>query len=159
MTSPGEMLIETPHGPARAFVHPVADPIGGLVLGHGAGGGVSARDIVAVAGAAQEASIAVALVEQPYRVAGRRSPAPAKQLDAAWTAVLADLRAGPLAGWRSSRADGRPVRGSRAAPRPRRAPPACCAWRSRSCPRGGARRRSRRRPASASSKASRCPCS
>jgi predicted alpha/beta-hydrolase family hydrolase len=98
MTAPAERIIETPHGPARAFVHPVASPIGGLVLGHGAGGGVSARDIVAVTNAALEASIAVALVEQPYRVAGRRSPAPAKQLDAAWTAVLGDLRAGPLAG-------------------------------------------------------------
>jgi uncharacterized protein len=98
MTAPAERIIETPHGPARAFVHPVASPIGGLVLGHGAGGGVSARDIIAVTNAALEASIAVALVEQPYRVAGRRSPAPAKQLDAAWTAVLADLRAGPLAG-------------------------------------------------------------
>jgi len=98
MTAPSELLIETPHGPARAFVHPVAAPIGGLVLGHGAGGGVSARDIVAVTNAALEASIAVALVEQPYRVAGRRSPAPAKQLDAAWTAVLGALRAGPLAG-------------------------------------------------------------
>jgi predicted alpha/beta-hydrolase family hydrolase len=40
----------------------------------------------------------VALVEQPYRVAGRRSPAPARQLDAAWIAVLEGLRAGPLAG-------------------------------------------------------------
>jgi uncharacterized protein len=98
MTAPAERIIETPHGPARAFVHPVASPIGGLVLGHGAGGGVSARDIVAVTNAALEASIAVALVEQPYRVAGRRSPAPAKQLDAAWIAVLGDLRAGPLAG-------------------------------------------------------------
>ena len=35
----------------------------------------------------------VALVEQPYRVAGRRSPAPAEQLDAAWTAVVEHLRA------------------------------------------------------------------
>ena len=33
----------------------------------------------------------MALVEQPYVVAGRRSPAPAKQLDAAWVAVLEDL--------------------------------------------------------------------
>src|SRR5215468_1047008 len=39
-----------------------------------------------------------ALVEQPYRVAGRRSPAPAKQLDAAWTVVVARLRATELAG-------------------------------------------------------------
>ena len=98
MTATSERMIDTPHGPARAFVHPVPAAIGGLVLGHGAGGGVSARDIVAVSQAAQEASIAVALVEQPYRVAGRRSPAPATHLDASWTAVLADLRAGPLAG-------------------------------------------------------------
>jgi uncharacterized protein len=40
----------------------------------------------------------VALVEQPYRVAGRRSPAPAHQLDAAWSAVVSQLRAEPLRG-------------------------------------------------------------
>jgi predicted alpha/beta-hydrolase family hydrolase len=33
----------------------------------------------------------VALVEQPYRVAGRRAPAPARQLDAAWLAVADEL--------------------------------------------------------------------
>jgi predicted alpha/beta-hydrolase family hydrolase len=38
------------------------------------------------------------LVEQPYRVAGRRSPAPAGQLDAAWTSVLEQLREGELEG-------------------------------------------------------------
>jgi uncharacterized protein len=42
--------------------------------------------------------VSVALVEQPYRVAGRRSPAPAHQLDAAWTAVIDHLRAGDLRG-------------------------------------------------------------
>jgi predicted alpha/beta-hydrolase family hydrolase len=47
---------------------------------------------------ALEEGLAVALVEQPYRVAGRRSPAPAVQLDAAWTAVLAHLAAGDLRG-------------------------------------------------------------
>jgi uncharacterized protein len=97
MTGEGE-LVETPHGPARVFVHAVPDAIGGLVLGHGAGGGVSARDISAVSEAAQDAGISVVLVEQPYRVAGRRSPAPARQLDAAWTAVLAALRDGALHG-------------------------------------------------------------
>jgi predicted alpha/beta-hydrolase family hydrolase len=40
--------------------------------------------------------VSVALVEQPYRVAGRRSAAPAHQLDAAWAAVAAGLAAGPL---------------------------------------------------------------
>jgi hypothetical protein len=62
-----------------------------LVLGHGAGGGVESRDLVTVRDVALSQGIGVALVEQPYRVAGRRSPAPAKQLDAAWTAVVARL--------------------------------------------------------------------
>ncbi len=100
MTALDEHMIETPFGPSRAYVHAVDGAIGGLVLGHGAGGGVSARDILAVTAAARDASIAVVLVEQPYRVAGRRSPAPAPQLDKAWTAVLTDLRLGPLAGLR-----------------------------------------------------------
>jgi predicted alpha/beta-hydrolase family hydrolase len=48
--------------------------------------------------AARSARVSVALIEQPYRVAGRRAPAPANQLDAAWIAVVAQLRAGPLSG-------------------------------------------------------------
>jgi uncharacterized protein len=83
--------IDTPHGPARAHALPVDDPRGVLVLGHGAGGGVQARDIVAATDAAHGASFSVVLVEQPYRVAGRKSPAPAAQLDAAWTAVIEHL--------------------------------------------------------------------
>jgi uncharacterized protein len=84
--------IETPHGPARAHLHEVDAPRALLVLGHGAGGGVTAPDLVTATKAAQEAGVSVALVEQPYRVAGRRSPAPAKQLDAAWVAVVEHLR-------------------------------------------------------------------
>jgi predicted alpha/beta-hydrolase family hydrolase len=72
--------------------------VGALVLGHGAGGGVSAPDLVAATDAAQAAGLTVALVEQPYRVAGRRSPAPAPQLDAAWTAVIEQLRETTLLG-------------------------------------------------------------
>jgi predicted alpha/beta-hydrolase family hydrolase len=70
----------------------VGGPRAWLVLGHGAGGGVAARDLAAATEAAQGAGVAVALVEQPYRVAGRRSPAPAHQLDAAWIAVVDALR-------------------------------------------------------------------
>lgn len=92
------MDLETPHGLARAHVQPADEPRGALVLGHGAGGGVAAPDLVAAAKAALGAGVSVALVEQPYRVAGRRSPAPARQLDAAWIAVVEQLRAGPLAG-------------------------------------------------------------
>ena len=73
-------------------------PSAALVLGHGAGGGVAARDLVAAAEAAASEGLSAALVEQPYRVAGRRSPAPARQLDAAWEAVVAELLAGELRG-------------------------------------------------------------
>ena len=48
--------------------------------------------------AARSQAVSVVLVEQPYRVAGRRSPAPTRQLDAAWTAVIDQLRAGALDG-------------------------------------------------------------
>jgi predicted alpha/beta-hydrolase family hydrolase len=89
--------IETPSGPAHAYLHPASQPKGAVVLGHGAGGGVEAADLVAATEAALEERLSVALVEQPYRVAGRRSPAGAKQLDAAWIAVLEHLRANRLA--------------------------------------------------------------
>jgi uncharacterized protein len=95
-SKPSALEIETPHGPARAHLQAAERPVGALVLGHGAGGGVSAPDLVATTGAALSESFSVALVEQPYLVAGRRSPAPAAQLDAAWTAVVERLRAGKL---------------------------------------------------------------
>jgi predicted alpha/beta-hydrolase family hydrolase len=90
--------IETPHGPARADLHLAEGQRGALVLGHGAGGGIGAPDLVAATKAARREGVSVALVEQPYRVAGRRSPAPAKQLDTAWIAVLAHLGERELAG-------------------------------------------------------------
>ena len=92
------MLVDTPHGPARVHVRHATSPVGALVLGHGAGGGVSAPDLVAAGGAALACGASVALVEQPYHVAGRRSPAPARQLDAAWIAIVDALRADELRG-------------------------------------------------------------
>ena len=90
--------LDTPYGLARSHLLPVEFPVAGLVLGHGAGGGVESPDLVGAAEAARAARISVAFVEQPYRVAGRRSPAPAGQLDAAWTSVVLQLRDGPLRG-------------------------------------------------------------
>jgi predicted alpha/beta-hydrolase family hydrolase len=90
--------LATPHGPANAHVHLADRPKAALVLGHGAGGGVTSRDLVTVTEVALSEGISVVLVEQPYRVAGRRSPAPARQLDAAWTAVIDQLVTGALHG-------------------------------------------------------------
>jgi uncharacterized protein len=92
------LKVDTPSGEARAQLHRVGDPDGAVVLGHGAGGGIEAPDLVAATRAANSAGFTVALVEQPYRVAGRRSPAPAKRLDEAWVAVLERLRANELEG-------------------------------------------------------------
>ena len=82
------MEIETPFGIARAHVDRARDAAGVVVLGHGAGGGVDAPDLLAAARAAAGLGWTVVRVEQPYRVAGRRAPAPARQLDAAWLAVV-----------------------------------------------------------------------
>jgi uncharacterized protein len=90
--------VDTPHGPAHVHLHSADEPAAALILGHGAGGGVASRDLVAATNAAISDGVSVALVEQPYRVAGRRSPAPAKQLDAAWIAVVDHLAAGELRG-------------------------------------------------------------
>ncbi len=96
-------LIETPAGTARLTEHPPAagaggdEPAGTLVLGHGAGGGIEAVDLVAVTGAARRAGWRVLLLEQPWRVAGKRVAAPPPRLDQAALAVLTGLdRSGPL---------------------------------------------------------------
>lgn len=86
--------IDTPSGLARAHVHPVPHgrPRASLVLGHGVGRGVDSPDLVAVADALPDDGIEVVLVEQPWRVAGRRLGGAASTLDHAWVACLRDLR-------------------------------------------------------------------
>ena len=87
------MDVDTPLGPARVLAaEPPGTVVGTLVLGHGAGGGAEAPDLVAIADEAPSAGWRVLRVEQPWRVAGKRiAPAPAR-LDVAWTAVLHSLR-------------------------------------------------------------------
>lgn len=90
-----ERSVATPHGPARLTAsEPDAEPVGTLVLGHGAGGLRWTDDVLAVRDAAVAAGWRVVLVDQPWRVAGRRiGPGPAA-LDVAWSAALADLDPG-----------------------------------------------------------------
>ncbi|MFI9327384.1 alpha/beta family hydrolase [Kitasatospora sp. NPDC052868] len=84
-------LLPTPAGDARITWHRAADPAAVLALGHGAGGGIEARDLAALAAALPPLGFTVALVEQPWRVARKRlGPAP-KTLDAAWTPVAERL--------------------------------------------------------------------
>ena len=90
--------VETPSGPARAHITTVAGARAALVMGHGAGGGVEAPDLGAASEAALAAGLSVALVEQPYRVAGRKAPPRAPVLDAAWVPVVEHLAGGELRG-------------------------------------------------------------
>jgi predicted alpha/beta-hydrolase family hydrolase len=83
--------IETPQGTARALLQQSLDPKGVLVLGHGAGGSVSAPDLQVATRVAIEEDFSVALVEQPYRVLERSSAPPAPKLDEAWVAVIEEL--------------------------------------------------------------------
>ena len=96
--------IDTPVGEARVNVAPARRPRVTLVLGHGAGGGIEASDLVALARDLPARGITVIRVEQPWRVAGRRVAAAPAVLDRAWVAVLDALEV-----------DGRLVVGGRSA--------------------------------------------
>jgi uncharacterized protein len=85
--------VDTPHGPARVHLHQAqGEPRALLALGHGAGGGFGAKDLIRATKVANERGVSVALVEQPYLVAGRKAPAPPAQLAAAFTAVVEHVR-------------------------------------------------------------------
>lgn len=90
--------IATPVGPARVTVHrPLVESARGtLVLGHGAGGSGPSADLVALTGLVGS-GWNVVLVDQPWRVAGRKLAGPPRQLDAAWGAVWRDLVGHPSA--------------------------------------------------------------
>lgn len=92
-------LVQTPLGDARLSCScAIGRRRAALVLGHGAGGGIEAADLRALAAGLPARGVEVVLVEQPWRVAGKRiAPAP-KTLDVAWRAVLDHLRAGRVGG-------------------------------------------------------------
>lgn len=101
--------VSTPLGPARLHVSQPSDPVGRIVLGHGAGGGVGAPDLVAIFGSATAARWQVVLVEQPWRVAGGKvAPAPAR-LDVSWLGAMAGLDELTAAGAVPGPVDGAPL--------------------------------------------------
>ena len=76
--------VETEAGSARVTWHPAEKARLVLAVSHGAGGGIEARDLQALAGVLPGHGVSVALVEQPWRVAGKKvAPAP-KTLDVGW---------------------------------------------------------------------------
>ena len=83
--------VATSKGPARFIEYPAGSPRSLLVLGHGAGGGGTAPDLLAVAEALGSHGVSVLLHEQPWKVAGKKVAAAPAVLDAAWIDSLAAL--------------------------------------------------------------------
>ncbi|WP_343074382.1 alpha/beta family hydrolase [Phytoactinopolyspora limicola] len=81
-------MVTTPEGPARLWIDGDASSRLWLVLGHGAGGGVQARDLAALARRLPADGIGVIRAEQPYRVAGKRLPPRPQVLDRGWAAIV-----------------------------------------------------------------------
>ncbi len=87
-----DRVIETPQGPARLVRRRSPRPRATLVLTHGAGRGIDAPDLAALAAGLPRRGISVALVEQPWRVAGRRIASRPEALDEGFVAVVNRLR-------------------------------------------------------------------
>jgi hypothetical protein len=89
--------VPTPYGDGRLDVHTARGATVTLLLSHGAGKGVDARDLVALGGALPRQGVTVALFEQPWRVAGRKIASPPATLDVGLVAAYHVLRPrGPL---------------------------------------------------------------
>ncbi|MCX5393085.1 alpha/beta family hydrolase [Streptomyces sp. NBC_00094] len=103
--APTYETVPTGAGEARVAWYAGTEPWAVLALGHGAGGGVEARDLQALARALPAHGVTTALVEQPWRVAGKKvAPAP-KTLDTGWRGLwpaLAEPRLPVIAGGRSA---------------------------------------------------------
>ena len=83
-----DLLVETPLGPCRLTVSAADDPRAVLLLGHGAGGGIEAFDLLALASALPRRGLTVIRHEQPWRVAGRKTVALPERVDQGWRPAL-----------------------------------------------------------------------
>ena len=92
MTS-SERPVPTPYGEGRLVVHPARRETTTLLLSHGAGNGIEARDLVALAEALPGQGVTVARFEQPWRVAGRKVASPPATLDVGLRAAAGVLGA------------------------------------------------------------------
>ncbi|UXX95335.1 hydrolase [Streptomyces sp. AD2-2] len=79
--------LETDAGTARITWHPARKARLVLAVSHGAGGGIEARDLQALAAVLPGHGVTVALVEQPWRVAGKKVATAPKTLDVGWRGI------------------------------------------------------------------------
>ena len=97
--------LPTEQGPGRAHIYSADVPArADIVLGHGAGGGIGAADLMLLASSLPGHGYRVILIEQPWKVAGRKIAGRPPTLDAAWIPMLAwlDLADRVVVGGRSA---------------------------------------------------------
>lgn len=87
-----ERIIPTPHGEGRLVTERARNTLATLLLSHGAGGGIEARDLEALARHLPRNGITVVRFEQPWRRAGRKIAGPPPTLDAGLRAAANALR-------------------------------------------------------------------
>jgi predicted alpha/beta-hydrolase family hydrolase len=87
-----ETLVATEHGEGRLVTVRARRPLATLLLSHGAGGGIEARDLVTLADVLPRQGVTVALFEQPWRRAGRKVATPPATLDTGLIAAAGALR-------------------------------------------------------------------
>lgn len=85
-------VIPTRHGDARLVGDRSKHPIAALLLNHGAGGGIDAPDLVALAKALPRHGISVIRLEQPWKVAGKRVAPRPEVLDECLVAAVNKIR-------------------------------------------------------------------
>jgi uncharacterized protein len=87
-----ERRIDTPHGEARLVVRRARGAVATLLLSHGAGGGIESRDLVALGDHLPRNGVTVVLLEQPWRLSGRKVATPPSTLDAGLVAAANRLK-------------------------------------------------------------------
>ncbi|MEZ5185541.1 MAG: alpha/beta family hydrolase [Candidatus Nanopelagicales bacterium] len=87
--------VATSKGPARFLEYSSSKARATLVLGHGAGGGGTAPDLLALAEALPASGVTVLLHEQPWKVAGKKVATAPPTLDIGWVESLGRI---PVAG-------------------------------------------------------------
>lgn len=87
-----ELLVDTPYGEGRLVTSRSRRPVATLLLSHGAGGGIEARDLEALARHLPRNGVTVVRFEQPWRRAGRKVATAPPTLDVGLTAAASRLR-------------------------------------------------------------------
>ncbi len=92
MSRSEERIIPTPAGDGRLVTRRASRPIATVLLSHGAGGGIDARDLTALATYLPRQGVNVMLFEQPWRRAGRKVATPPATLDVGLRAAVDAVR-------------------------------------------------------------------